>query len=133
MRANDFLGPSSEPELDEYGVPVVQPPTGPASLLVSSFLVCAAIQVLAASVYIRDEHHHSLLWPRVAALAAALIAWIPSRLRRKAFRSVRLGAVGRALIMISSLILVFATGLLLLEAVSPHGLSWCHHNCSGGY
>jgi hypothetical protein len=133
MPADDVLGPPSEPELDEFGVPVQQPPEGPAYLLLTSYLISAAIQVAAALTYLRYEYQSSTSGIRIMAAVAAVIGWLVKRWGDKRFGAVRLGPLGRAVTTICLLLLIFGTGLLLIEAISPHGLTWCHHNCDGGY
>jgi hypothetical protein len=50
----------------------------------------------------------------------------------KSFGSARLGPVGLAVMTACILMLLAGTAVLLIEALSPHGLTLCHHNCGGG-
>jgi len=56
MPAEDVLGAPTEPELDEYGVPVQPPPKAHAYLRLTSSLMSNAIQVAAVFAYLRYEH-----------------------------------------------------------------------------
>jgi hypothetical protein len=134
MPAEDVLGASAAPELDEYGVPVQPPPKTHAYLRLTTSLASNAIQGAALFVYLRYEHQHSTSGIRVLALAAALIACFTRRWGDTRFRAVRLGPLGRAVMAISTLLLLLTTALLVLEALNPHGLTWCHNACGdGGY
>jgi hypothetical protein len=134
MPADDVLWPPGAPELDEYGVPVQQPPKSQPYLLLTSYLVGVVIQVAAALTYLRYEHQVSTAGIRFMAAAAMVIGWLPRRWGDKKFGTARLSPLGRTVTTICLLLLIFGTGLLFAEVVSPHGLAWCHHNCdSGGY
>jgi hypothetical protein len=124
--------PPSEPELDEYGVPVQKRPAK-GRTYVTAYFVCTIIPVVTCITEVKYDHRHLLVangLPRMLAIISALIGILPLT---------RFGTFARkqatipGILALSFLVGILAALLLLTVGILPHGLPWDPHGSGGGY